>query len=920
MPNGFQLKNIYTVLKCHRMKIAARLRAGFQGQQKDYMKWIQNLVIVLSSSILLCAARGAETVLFEETFDTDTSGNWTVIGDSPTDTPDHTAQFAFDYGAQKYTFNGVTNTIPPAPRSSGSSRGLKLTVNKDTTAETAGVSLYPTGKRFSGNYALRAEVWMNYNGPAFGGEGSTEFSTFGVNHTGTQANWHSTETVGDGLWFAMSGEGGAGQDYRAYEWDGFSVVFLRGANGGLIGEDHGEAVFRERFPNPFFESRGAPGKRWVGIEVQQRDNNIIWKVDGYVIAERPNATAATEGNIMIGMMDVFSSLANPPQDNYVIFDNVRVVQLDAAVPPTVSIAVTDDTAAEPGADTALMTVTRTGADTASLTVAYRVYGTAQSGSDFATPPGSVTIPAGQSSATITITPLDDAKGETNETITVALVGLEGSNYELRSDISATVNLLDDGDVSTVNMTVTDPFAYELETGDFGRVNITRTGDLTVPLQVNLSFGGTAQGGLDYKSMGPSFTIPGGENLISINIEPINGTQINGSRTVVLTLVPGAGYVLGTNTNAVITIRNDDLEPGATAFFDNFDTDTSANWMVNEANAGSNRAEFNWDYSTLGIPPAPHTTNSTTRGLLLQANTGETGVFTGLSASPTGFGIEGDYRLRFDAWINFPGPLDVGAAGSTMMLSAGVGTAGDASQFPGTSVQGVLFAVSADGQTTIDYRAYAATGAPLLPETGAYAAGTHASARANTDSYYAAFGGRSAPALQVANFSSQTGVTAAGAPGFAWRDMVITKKGTNITWMIDGIPLATITLTNKEISTNIFVGHFDINAGQPAPENFPLAFALIDNLRVEALTNLPIVTSVRINSISKSVSRNDILIDFATTPDVPRSMVVESSERVDGTYSAEPNVEFNAISAGGITTWRARFPMTTPNRFFRIRAQ
>src|SRR5215203_2508147 len=96
---------------------------------------------------LATPAFAAETVLFQDAFDADTSANWTIIGDSPTDVPDHTAEFGVDYGSTKVVINGVTNTIPASPNSGGTTRGLKLTINDSKIpGENAGVSLFPNGK------------------------------------------------------------------------------------------------------------------------------------------------------------------------------------------------------------------------------------------------------------------------------------------------------------------------------------------------------------------------------------------------------------------------------------------------------------------------------------------------------------------------------------------------------------------------------------------------------------------------------------------------------------------------------------------------------------------------------------------------------------------------------------------------------
>ena len=44
---------------------------------------------------------------------------------------------------------------------------------------------------------------------------------------------------------------------------------------------------------------------------------------------------------------------------------------------------------------------------------------------------------------------------------------------------------------------------------------------------------------------------------------------------------------------------------------------------------------------------------------------------------------GDYRLHFDAWINVNGPLPAGGASSTEFLGAGIGTAGNRTEWNGS---------------------------------------------------------------------------------------------------------------------------------------------------------------------------------------------------------------------------------------------
>jgi hypothetical protein len=61
--------------------------------------------------------------------------------------------------------------------------------------------------------------------------------------------------------------------------------------------------------------------------VRQTNNVIVWLLDGTVIAQRTNASSFKAGNLMLGYMDPFSSIASAPQDAFVLFDNVRVEDL-----------------------------------------------------------------------------------------------------------------------------------------------------------------------------------------------------------------------------------------------------------------------------------------------------------------------------------------------------------------------------------------------------------------------------------------------------------------------------------------------------------------------------------------------------------------------------------------------------------------
>ena len=274
-------------------------------------------------------------LLFSDDFNTNSATNWNIFSGAANGVTDYSADFAFDYGVIPYTFNGVTALIPPAPNSlDGSTRGVRLAVNRDAIATNAAVNIYPKNFSVSGNFALKFDMWINYPGNAGGTgsgvAGSTQHGMFGINHLGTNVNWAATTaTASDGLWFAATGEGGDSRDYRSYVGDlsGTQTELTSLAASGLVGANHTLAAFQNLFPATRFETAGAPGKNWVEVELRQTNNIVVWLMDRTVIAQRTNTSTFTSGNIMLGLMDVFPSIANPARNCFALFDNVRVENL-----------------------------------------------------------------------------------------------------------------------------------------------------------------------------------------------------------------------------------------------------------------------------------------------------------------------------------------------------------------------------------------------------------------------------------------------------------------------------------------------------------------------------------------------------------------------------------------------------------------
>jgi hypothetical protein len=228
--------------------------------------------------------------------------------------------------------------------------------------------------------------------------------------------------------------------------------------------------------------------------------------------------------------------------------------------PTVTIAATDATATEAGATTGQYTLTRTGATTAALTVNYTVAGTATAGSDYTVLSGSVQIPAGAATATVTVTPIDDAAVETDETVVVTLSA--NAAYAVGAAASATVTIQSDDALPTVTIAATDPIATEAGPTT-GQYTLTRTGATTAALTVTYTVAGTAAAGSDYTALPGSVQIPAGAATATVTVTPIDDTAVEADETVAVTLGANAAYTVGAAASATVTIQSDDVLPTVT---------------------------------------------------------------------------------------------------------------------------------------------------------------------------------------------------------------------------------------------------------------------------------------------------------------------------------------------------------------------
>lgn len=165
---------------------------------------------------------------------------------------------------------------------------------------------------------------------------------------------------------------------------------------------------------------------FVGALYESQNNNPTWIPVDNDLSANLSWIAANESNDLD--LNNFSPtlLAEKNWLLHASSSDSREVKITPNI-PKVNIQAIDDAASEAG-DSATFTISRTAETSTQLTVKYTLSGSAESGSDYQNISGNVIIPAGSTSANVTIIPIDDAEIEASESVILTLN--ESNNYTI----------------------------------------------------------------------------------------------------------------------------------------------------------------------------------------------------------------------------------------------------------------------------------------------------------------------------------------------------------------------------------------------------------------------------------------------------------------------------------------------------------
>jgi hypothetical protein len=232
------------------------------------------------------------------------------------------------------------------------------------------------------------------------------------------------------------------------------------------------------------------------------------------------------------------------------------VLVDATV-RTVTLSVNNASITENGG-VATVTATLSAASSSNVTVTLRYSGTATGGGTHYTASGTtITITAGNTTNTATITAVNNAVDETDKTVVVDITGVTNGTESGTQQVTVTIT----DDDAPPSLSISDPSVAE---GNAGTANLTFTVTLSAASgkAVSVDYAtadGTATAGSDYTNKSGTLTFAPGETSKTVAVTVAGDTTTEASETVLLNLSNPVNATLA-KTQGAGTIADDDTLP------------------------------------------------------------------------------------------------------------------------------------------------------------------------------------------------------------------------------------------------------------------------------------------------------------------------------------------------------------------------
>lgn len=493
---------------------------------------------------------------------TDSHGFYTIVDAG--DATFNAVKYGYTFVAEETDFIGTPlpglNIAPITNRVFEPSGGTAFVITRsgDITADL-NVTVFQSGSAtVDADYTLTpAQVDTNYVVTIPAGSNSVEIALQVVDDNTREGPEKATLTIGEDAAYVVTSLGEATitiEDNESASLPTVSVVANTSAadnSSPESGTDSGRFVFTRTgsVANDLTVFYSAAGSATAGVDYEALLGVVI------IPAGQSSAVAEFE-TIDDTQVETNETVVVSVSTNaaYSISGNsgnatVRIIDDDLV---NVTITTTSGGASEP-TSAGRFTITRGGDLSPNLIIHYTVSGVATSNVDYQPLSGSVTIPSGETAATITVTPKDDTILEGDESVIVSLMG--NPAYNVGSPGSATV-FIRDNEMTRVTISASDDTASE-PGSDTGMFTVSRGSVTSGDLTVNLAVSGSALSGFDYIPVENFVVIPNGASEVTLLVTAFDDLHQEQKETVILNLLPGSNYSVSGAGVAAVDISDDD---------------------------------------------------------------------------------------------------------------------------------------------------------------------------------------------------------------------------------------------------------------------------------------------------------------------------------------------------------------------------
>jgi hypothetical protein len=230
---------------------------------------------------------------------------------------------------------------------------------------------------------------------------------------------------------------------------------------------------------------------------------------------------------------------------------------DNETAPTIQWSVAAQSVTE-AVGTVTVQATLSGATSSDTTAPFTVSGTAANPGDHNLASGSVKIVAGQTTANVTFTVVNDAVAENDETVILTMGNPAPSTVTLGTRTVHTVTITDNDVASVVQFAAAAQSVSEAVGNATVTVSLDKASgaDVVVPFTVS----GTATNPADHGLAAGSVTIAAGTLSKAITVPIVNDAVVENDETIILTMGTPTGATAGTTKVHTLTITDNDVAP------------------------------------------------------------------------------------------------------------------------------------------------------------------------------------------------------------------------------------------------------------------------------------------------------------------------------------------------------------------------